>query len=124
MQEQQNLAVLVRDRRLQLGLSLRQLETLSGVSRGRISQVESGQRRPGIRVLHQLAGPLRLNLAELSLAAGLPAPELPSIQPYLRAAYGFSAENAADVARYLHHKYGAAGAPGDGEDDLPDSNDI
>ena len=37
MEELQDLAVLVRNRRQQLGLSLRDLEMLSGVSRGRLS---------------------------------------------------------------------------------------
>lgn len=111
---------MIRARRRQLGLSLRDLEAISGIARGRLSQIESGQRRPGLPTLQRLGTALHVSLADLSLASGLPAPALPTIQPYLRAAYGFTPETAADVERYLQEKYGAGGQPRDGEDELPE----
>lgn len=113
-----SLADIVVHRRTELELSLRDLERLSGIPRGRLSQVERGQRGLGDDSLRQLAFALNLPLTELRIAAGLI--ELPPLQPYLRAAYGLDADGAADVARYLEQRYGAAGLPDDGEDEVPE----
>lgn len=109
---------IVRRRRTDLGLSLRDLERLTGIHRGPLSEVENGQRVLSGERLRRLADALELPLTELRIAAGLL--ELPPLQPYLRAAYGLDAAGAADVARYLEERYGAAGLPDDGEDEEPD----
>ncbi len=120
MPEPSQLAHLIATRRKQLGLSLRDLERLAGVDRGNLSALESGRRqRLSPKMLARLAPVLRLSLADLNLATGYPVHDLPSIQPYLRAAYGLDESGAADVARYLHDRYGPSAAPRNGEDELP-----
>ena len=121
MPELSALAQLIVTRRHECGLSLRDLERLSGVSRGNLSTLESGRRRRLTpELLARLASALELSLADLFLAAGYPVGDLPTIQPYLRRAYGLDEIGAADVARYLHERYGSGEAPGHGEDELPE----
>ncbi len=117
---QREIGRLIRERRYELGLSLRDLETRSGISRGRLSGYESGPKRPSLAALERLASVLQLPLADLAAAAGYPQVGLPSIRPYLRQAYGLDESGAADVERYLHSRYGPSSGPQPGEDELPD----
>lgn len=110
----------LRARRHELGLSLRDLEAASGIQRARLSQLETGQRPLSLATCKQLAPALGLRVADLALAAGQVAPDLPSLQPYLRQAYGLDARGAADVERYIQERYGALGLPAPGEDEQPE----
>ena len=116
------LGVLVRQRRLDLSLSLRDVEALSGMSRARLSRVEQGQRNLTPESLALLAQPLQLPLADLYEAAGFPIPgQLPSIRPYLRHAYSASETAVEEIERYLAAHSpgftpGVGPAPGEDED--------
>lgn len=83
------LGSLVRKRRDELGLSLRQLGERIGITDTTIMRIESGAiRSPRGDVLRALAEGLDLPLADLFAAAGYATPnELPSFQPYLRTKY-------------------------------------
>jgi transcriptional regulator with XRE-family HTH domain len=78
--------------RQQAGLSLRDLEERSGVSRAIISRLEHGENknsRPS--TLTKLAEALGVDASELLTAAGYTASQaqaLPSMRPYLRTKYG------------------------------------
>src|SRR5579859_6410950 len=73
------------------GLSVRQLEDVSGVSRAVISKTENGLRMPAATTLQKLATALGVDASELLTAAGYTrskAETLPAMQPYLRTKYG------------------------------------
>lgn len=70
---QQSLPQLIRGRREELGLSLRRLGQLSGVSYSTIANIELGKtRHPGDDILRGLALGLDKPLSELRRAADLP----------------------------------------------------
>lgn len=56
--------------RKERGLSMRALETYSGVSHGYISHIERGLRHPSSKTLQKLAKPLRVEPEELLIQAG------------------------------------------------------
>ncbi len=74
------------------GLSLRDLEEASGVARGTISRIESGEyQRPSPANLMKLSGALGVDTSELLTAAGYTASRaeaLPNMRVYLRSKYG------------------------------------
>lgn len=77
--------------RKRAGLSVRQLEERSGVSRAIISKTENGSRLPTASTLQRLAAALEADGSALLTAAGYTAKRaegLPSFRPYLRAKYG------------------------------------
>src|SRR5206468_1419711 len=87
---QQQLAKLLRQLRDRAGLSLRDLEELSGVDRGNISRLERGTPFPSPKHLTKIAAGLGVDASELLSAAGYTASKaeaLPPIKPYLRAKY-------------------------------------
>ena len=104
------------------GLSLRDLERQTQIGRGRLSQLETGVNLPSLDLCRRLAPALGLPLVDLALAAGHQPSQLPSLQPYLRQAYGLEAADAADVARYIRDHYGPPTGPAPGEDELPEHN--
>ena len=71
-------------------MSLRDLADLSGINRGAISRLESGERvQPRAETLKRLAEGLGIPTEDLYAAAGWKVPdELPSFKPYLRTKYG------------------------------------
>jgi len=79
--------------RQEAGLSLRQLEATSGVSRSIISRLESGERQqPTPSTLIRLAKALDAEAADLLTTAGYAASAaeaLPALGPYLRTKYGY-----------------------------------
>ena len=79
----------LRQARTRMGLSLRDLEKLTGVSRPMLNRLELDQiDQPNPRVLHQLAETLELNSDDLFALAGYqPSTQLPSLAPYLRVKY-------------------------------------
>lgn len=109
--------------RISRGLSMRDLEARSGIQSGTLSRLEKGQFRPKPDNVQRLARALQVPHADLMVAAGYPAQQLPMLRPYLRAAFGMQEADAADVERYIQRKYGASTGPRDGEDELGDETE-
>ncbi|MCK4418142.1 MAG: helix-turn-helix transcriptional regulator, partial [Candidatus Latescibacteria bacterium] len=65
-----NLGGILKERRKEKGLGLRQLAILSGVSAAHIARVERGERFPAGRILRKLAEPLGFSEFELCKLAG------------------------------------------------------
>jgi len=114
---QQRLAKLLRQLRQREGLSLRELEELSGVDRGNISRLERGTPFPGPNRLTALAGALGVDASELLTAAGYTAARaeaLPPLKPYLRAKYGHlpatARQELAEFVERLEAEYGKPAA--------------
>lgn len=68
--ETNNLGVILKERREEKGLRLRQLATLSGVSASHITRVEKGERFPSGHILRKLTKPLGFGEVELLKLAG------------------------------------------------------
>jgi transcriptional regulator with XRE-family HTH domain len=115
---------LLRQRREQRGLGVRALEAASGVNVSSIVSLERGDiLTPQPDTLKALAAALDLPVSDLFTVAGwLPAGELPTLKPYLRAKYRQLDEQAiADLERYaerLARKHGGTGPIGR-EDEQP-----
>ena len=62
-------------RRLRGTRTLRQVEADSGISNAYLSNIESGAKRPGVKILSKLAAYYRYPLGDLLQAAGLPFDE-------------------------------------------------
>jgi len=90
MKDPTTLAQALRQFRKDAGLSLRDLAERSGINRGAISRLESGERvQPRAETLKRLAEALGIPTEDLYAAAGWKVPnELPSFTPYLRTKYG------------------------------------
>jgi transcriptional regulator with XRE-family HTH domain len=115
------LGQLLRKRREARGLGVRGLEAASGVNISSIISLERGDiLAPQPDTLKALAAALDMPVSDLFTVAGwLPAKELPTLKPYLRAKYRQLDEAAiADLERYaerLARKHGAG--PVDREDE-------
>jgi transcriptional regulator with XRE-family HTH domain len=100
----EQLAEMVRTRRQELQLSMRQVAATSGLQLATISQLESGNiLAPQPDTLKALAGALNLLLSDLYAAAEwLPVNELPTLRPYMRAQYAdMSDEDLARVEAFI-----------------------
>ena len=62
-------------RRLRSTRTLRQVEADTGISNAYLSNIESGAKRPGVKILSKLAAYYRVPLQDLLQAAGLPFDE-------------------------------------------------
>ena len=62
-------------RRLRSTRTLRQVEADTGISNAYLSNIESGAKRPGVKILSKLAAYYRVPLEDLLQAAGLPFDE-------------------------------------------------
>ena len=116
-QQAHDLAVILRGRRQDKGLSVRQLAAAAGVHLGTISGLEHATNlAPQPEILKAIAKALDLSMSDLFIIADwLPAGELPSLQPYLRAKYGLGKRDAAELDDYLSQlqaRHGSAGTPG------------
>lgn len=106
-------------------MSIRGLETASGVNVSSIVSLERGDiLAPQPDTLRALAAALQMPVSDLYTVAGwLPAGELPTLRPYLRAKYRDLNERAiTDLERYadkLTREHGSDG-PLDREDEAPD----
>ena len=80
---------LIRDRRNDLGLSVRQLAEKAGMNFATLSRIEQGQfAAPGPDKLARIAEALGISTADLFALADYTGPgDLPSFQPYLRSKY-------------------------------------
>jgi transcriptional regulator with XRE-family HTH domain len=118
------LGQLLRQHREARGLGIRGLEAASGVNVSSIVSLERGDiLAPQPDTIKALAAALDMPVSDLLTVAGwLPAGELPTLKPYLRAKYRQLDETAiADLERYaeqLAKKHGHSG-PVDREDEQP-----
>jgi transcriptional regulator with XRE-family HTH domain len=112
------LGELIHRRRAERSLSIRALEAASGVNISSIVSIERGGiLAPQPDTLKALAAALDLPVSDLFTVAGwLPAGELPTLKPYLRAKYRQLDERAiADLERYaeqLAERHGGHGPVG------------
>jgi transcriptional regulator with XRE-family HTH domain len=109
------LAAIFRERRIERGFSMRQVAAQTGFNIATITGIEAGTNlSPLPDTLKAIARVLGLCVSDLYLVADwLPADELPTLRPYLRAKYRQLDEQAiAHLARYAeglalqHGKYG------------------
>jgi len=99
----QQLAAILRRERTALQLSMRQVAALSGVPLSTVSNIEAANiLAPQPHTLKALAGALQTSVSDIYATVGwLPADELPSFRPYMRAKYRDLNEAAlADLERY------------------------
>jgi transcriptional regulator with XRE-family HTH domain len=61
----------IRDQRRSVGLSLRKLAEMAGVSNPYLSQIERGLRRPSAEILNGIAKALRISAETLYVQAGI-----------------------------------------------------
>jgi len=69
---------IIKQRRIMMLMTLRDLATNAGVSPSYLGRIEKGDRFPSARILHKLAGPLGFSEAELFAWANYLPPEPPS----------------------------------------------
>jgi transcriptional regulator with XRE-family HTH domain len=118
----QTLARLLRERRAELGYSIRQVAGRADINLATIVRLERGEiLTPQPDTLKALATALDLSVTDLfALAEWLPERELPNFRPYLRAKYKELPEEAvAEMETFferLAKKHGMQG-PADGEDE-------
>ena len=65
-----NLAGIIKQRRIAVRLTIRELAAISGVSASHLARIERGQRFPSAHILRKIAGPLSINEGELFALAG------------------------------------------------------
>jgi transcriptional regulator with XRE-family HTH domain len=117
-----DLARILRERRDELGYSVRTLAARAGVNLATIVRLERGEiLTPQPDTLKALAAALELSVTDLfALAEWLPEGELPNFRPYLRAKYKELPDEAvAEMEAFferLAKKHGMQG-PADGEDE-------
>jgi transcriptional regulator with XRE-family HTH domain len=104
-------AAIMRERREQLGLSLRELARRADLDVGTLSKLEAGKTRPSPDSVTAIAHVLGISASDLFAAAGfMPSGELPSLRPYMRAKYVDLPDTAlAEVEQFvaeLAQKYG------------------
>lgn len=120
----EQLAVIFRKRRSELGLSLRQVAARAGVNVGTVFAVEAATNlSPLPETLKALANALDLRVSDLyAVADWLPAGDLPTLAPYMRAKYHDLSD--ADIAATeafidkLRAKHDLTG-PTNSEDEIP-----
>jgi transcriptional regulator with XRE-family HTH domain len=118
------LARILKPRRLELNYSIRDVANRAGVNKDSVLTLENGTNlTPQPETLKAVAQALELSVTDLMVIADwLPAGELPNLRPYLRAKYGLSDHEAAELDDYVaklqqrHGSHGGAG-PSDHEDE-------
>ena len=76
MTNNQNLGRIIKQQRITVGLTLRELATNSGVSSSHLGRIERGERFPSAHVLQRIAKPLGFGENELFTLAGYLSPSL------------------------------------------------
>jgi transcriptional regulator with XRE-family HTH domain len=93
---------ILRNARIQQGISLRQLAAESGVDYSRLSRMEHGMRpAPGLRAIRRLAELLSLNLVDLLVSVGMPRE---AVEQMLWAERLQQAKRAETLAQYAPHE--------------------
>ena len=70
-----HLGGIIKQRRVMIPLTLRELAALSGVSASHLGRIDRGERFPSASVLHRLAKPLGFDEDELFILAGYLSPQ-------------------------------------------------
>jgi transcriptional regulator with XRE-family HTH domain len=70
LQANNNIGVIIKQRRLSIPLTLYELSSDSGVSQSHIGRIERGERLPSAHVLRKIAKPLGFEEEELFMLAG------------------------------------------------------
>ena len=123
-EQARQLAEIFRSRRTALGLSMREVATAAGFNVATVFQLEAGTNlSPLPDTLRAIAEALSLSVSDLyAVADWLPAGELPTLKPYLRAKYRDLDEQAiADIEAYANQRarrHGGTG-PANREDEQP-----
>jgi transcriptional regulator with XRE-family HTH domain len=121
-EQAKKLAAIVRAERLALNLSMRQVAAISGVPVSSVSDLEAGAvLTPQPNTIQAIAEAIATPVSDLYAAAGwLPADELPSFRPYMRAKYrNLPPDAITELNRYLDdfaRRYGLQG-PLHGQDE-------
>ena len=99
------LGAFVHQARERAGLSLRNLEAITGISRPTLNRLELDQvDNPSPSMLHRLAEALELNSDDLFAFVGYrPSKSLPSLAPYLRAKYQLPPDAVAEANEALQN---------------------
>lgn len=123
----EELSELIRAKRVEMGLSHRKLEKLSGVDDAMILRVEQGKKMPSPATLSKLAKALEIPSADLYHLAGYDVPgELPSMPVYLRTKYNNLPKEAQEELeaklKELEKKHSKNKGPAQGEDEKPEDN--
>lgn len=102
-QTPETLGQLIRQARERAGLSLRNLEAITGVPRATLHRLERGQANdPSTDTLLRLADALELNSDDLFILIGhQPSADLPSLTPYLRSKYRLPPAALAEASQAL-----------------------
>ena len=74
-----NLGLLLKQQRLRIPLTLRELTELSGVSSSHVGRIERGERFPSASILRRISKPLGFEEDELFTLAGYLSPTSPGI---------------------------------------------
>jgi transcriptional regulator with XRE-family HTH domain len=74
-----NLGRILKQQRVSLPLTLRELSSMSGVSASHLGRIERGERFPSGSVLRRIAGPLGFEEDELFTLAGYLSPQHPGV---------------------------------------------
>ena len=70
MSAKPNVAMIIKEQRTKMSLSLNQLSRISGVSLSHLGRIEQGYRQPSTRTLQKIAKPLGFDLYELLVITG------------------------------------------------------
>jgi transcriptional regulator with XRE-family HTH domain len=119
----QQLGGLIKAERHRAGLTVRQLADEAGLVASTVSRLENGLiAEPRPTHLQRLAQALGIEVEELYIAAGHLTPDaLPDLQPYLRAKYGLTDQQASQIEGYLQAVKDTNHPPGkEGQDDARD----
>jgi len=95
-----NLGRILKQQRVSLPLTLRDLSSMSGVSASHLGRIERGERFPSGSVLRKLAGPLGFEEDELFTLAGYLSPQQAGVAES-RVEYGSRGDLDPYVARVL-----------------------
>ena len=74
-----NLGRIIKEQRIRVPLTLRELANLSGTSASHLGRIERGDRYPSAHVLRRIAKPLGFDEDELFTLAGYLSPQAPAI---------------------------------------------
>lgn len=74
-----HLGKIIKQQRISLPLTLRELAAKSGVSAPHLGRIEKGERFPSAHVLHKIAKPLGFGEDELFTLAGYLSPQAPAV---------------------------------------------
>ncbi len=75
----ENLGRIIKEQRIRVPLTLRELADMSGTSSSHLGRIERGERFPSARVLRRIAKPLGFDEDELFTLAGYLSPQAPGI---------------------------------------------